>query len=36
VLEVAKGCADAIGKEKTGIRVSPYGVASDMPHYPQY
>jgi N-ethylmaleimide reductase len=22
-------------KEKTGIRLSPYGVASDMPHYPE-
>jgi N-ethylmaleimide reductase len=27
--------AEAIGKEKTGIRLSPYGVASDMPHYPE-
>jgi N-ethylmaleimide reductase len=35
VLEVVKGVADAIGKEKTGIRLSPYGVASDMPHYPE-
>lgn len=35
VLEVVAAVADAIGKEKTGIRVSPYGVASDMPHYPQ-
>jgi N-ethylmaleimide reductase len=35
VLEVVVAVADAIGKEKTGIRVSPYGVASDMPHYPQ-
>lgn len=25
----------AIGKEKTAIRLSPYGVASDMPHYPE-
>jgi N-ethylmaleimide reductase len=33
VLEVAKGVAEAIGKEKIGIRLSPYGVASDMPHY---
>jgi N-ethylmaleimide reductase len=33
VLEVAALVADAIGKEKTGIRLSPYGVASDMPHY---
>lgn len=35
VIEVADGVADAIGKEKTGIRLSPYGVASDMPHYPE-
>jgi len=33
VLEVAAGVAEAIGKDKTGIRLSPYGVASDMPHY---
>ena len=35
VLEVATAVAEAIGKEKTGIRLSPYGVASDMPHYPE-
>jgi N-ethylmaleimide reductase len=35
VIEVVKGVADAIGKDKTGIRLSPYGVASDMPHYPE-
>jgi N-ethylmaleimide reductase len=35
VLEVVAAVAEAIGKDKTGIRVSPYGVASDMPHYPQ-
>jgi N-ethylmaleimide reductase len=35
VLEVATEIVSAIGKEKTGIRVSPYGVASDMPHYPE-
>jgi len=35
VLEVAKSVAETIGKEKTGIRLSPYGVASDMPHYPE-
>jgi len=35
VLEVVKGAADAIGKERVGIRLSPYGVASDMPHYPE-
>ncbi len=35
VLEVVAAVAEAIGKEKTGIRLSPYGVASDMPHYPE-
>lgn len=35
VLEVAKGCADAIGKEKVAIRLSPYGAFNDMPSYPE-
>lgn len=35
VIEVVTEVAAAIGKEKTGIRLSPYGVASDMPHYPE-
>jgi N-ethylmaleimide reductase len=35
VLEVVEAVADAIGKEITGIRLSPYGVASDMPYYPE-
>ena len=35
VLEVVTAVAEAIGKENTGIRFSPYGVASDMPHYPE-
>ncbi|MES2107569.1 MAG: alkene reductase [Bacteroidota bacterium] len=35
VIEVVSEVAAAIGKEKTGIRLSPYGVASDMPHYPE-
>jgi N-ethylmaleimide reductase len=35
VLEVTAAVAEAIGKERTGIRLSPYGVASDMPHYPE-
>jgi N-ethylmaleimide reductase len=34
VVEVASAVAAAIGRGKTGIRLSPYGVASDMPHYP--
>jgi len=35
VLEVAEAVAEAIGKGKTAIRLSPYGVFSDMPHYPE-
>jgi N-ethylmaleimide reductase len=35
VLETVAAVAQSIGKEKTGIRLSPYGVASDMPHYPE-
>ena len=35
VLEVTKAVAIAIGKEKTGIRLSPYGVAGDMTNYPE-
>lgn len=35
VLEVVQAVADAIGKDRTAIRLSPYGVASDMPHYPE-
>jgi N-ethylmaleimide reductase len=35
VLEVVKAVAETIGKEKTGIRLSPYGVANDMSLYPE-
>jgi N-ethylmaleimide reductase len=35
LLEVVEGVAAAIGKEKTGIRLSPYGINGDMPHYDQ-
>ena len=35
VLEVVAAVAEAIGRDKTGIRLSPFGVASDMPHYPE-
>jgi N-ethylmaleimide reductase len=35
VIEVATLVAEAIGKGKTGIRLSPYGVAGDMPVYPE-
>lgn len=33
-LEIMEGIAGAIGKERIGIRLSPYGVFNDMPHYP--
>lgn len=33
VLEVAAEVADAIGKDRVGIRLSPYGVFNDMPLY---
>lgn len=35
VLEVAESVARAIGKERVGIRLSPYGVFNDMPVYPE-
>ena len=35
VLEVVSAVAAAIGKGKTGIRLSPYGIAGDMPNYPE-
>ena len=35
VLEVAEAVAQAIGSDRTAIRLSPFGVASDMPHYPE-
>lgn len=35
VLEVVSAVAEAIGKGKTGIRLSPYGVAGDMPNNPE-
>jgi len=35
VVEVARETAAAIGKDKVGIRLSPYGVYNDMPHYPE-
>lgn len=33
VIEVAKAVIDAIGKDKVGIRLSPFGVFNDMPLY---
>ncbi|MEI6140591.1 MAG: alkene reductase [Mariniphaga sp.] len=35
VLELVDVVSKAIGSGKTGIRLSPFGVASDMPHYPE-
>jgi N-ethylmaleimide reductase len=35
VLEVAAAVADAIGRDRLGIRLSPFGVFNDMPLYPQ-
>jgi len=32
-LEVARAVADEIGPERLGIRISPYGVFNEMPHY---
>ena len=34
VLEVVDAAIAAIGKEKVGIRLSPFGVFNDMPDYP--
>jgi N-ethylmaleimide reductase len=33
VLQVAREISDAIGADKTAIRLSPYGVFNEMPHY---
>lgn len=33
IVEVAKACVEAIGSERVGIRLSPYGVFNEMPHY---
>jgi N-ethylmaleimide reductase len=35
VLEVATATIAAIGKDKVGIRLSPFGVFNDMPLYPE-
>jgi N-ethylmaleimide reductase len=35
VLDVVASVATIIGKEKIGIRLSPYGIAGDMAYYPQ-
>ena len=33
VLEVAVATANAIGRDRVGIRVSPFGIFNDMPYY---
>ncbi len=35
LLEVAASVSNAIGKERVGVRLSPYGVNGDLPHYPE-
>ena len=35
VIEVVTAVVQAVGRGNTAIRLSPYGVASDMPHYPE-
>jgi N-ethylmaleimide reductase len=35
VLEVVEAVTGAIGKERVGIRLSPFGVFNDMPPYPE-
>lgn len=35
LLETAEAAIKTIGNGKVGVRLSPYGVASDMPHYPE-
>ena len=35
VLEVVETTCAAIGKDKVGIRLSPFGVFNDMPEYPE-
>ena len=33
LLEIAQGAADAIGADKIGVRLSPYGIAGDLANY---
>lgn len=35
LLEIIEDAIEVIGKEKVGLRLSPYGVASDMHYYPE-
>ena len=33
LLEIAQGAVDAIGKDKVGVRLSPYGINGDLANY---
>ncbi len=35
VLEVASSVSEAVGKDRTGIRLSPYGVSNDVSAFPE-
>lgn len=35
VLEVTRAVADAVGADRTGIRLSPWSLANDLTHYPE-
>jgi N-ethylmaleimide reductase len=35
LIEVAVRVSDAIGPERVGLRLSPYGTFNEMPHYPE-
>lgn len=35
LLEIIAAAVEVIGKDRIGLRLSPYGVASDMPYYPE-
>jgi N-ethylmaleimide reductase len=35
LLEILQCTADSIGRHSIGIRLSPYGIANDMPQYPE-
>jgi len=35
LLEIIDGAIEFNGKDKIGIRLSPYGIAGDMPQYPE-
>ncbi len=35
LLDIVAATSEAIGKDKVGVRLSPYGVFNDMPDYPE-